>query len=107
MVALAVMVPTSSCPVDAIASNGCDRTNQKEIKQRFSHAATPELEFLELELDDLNEGQPLHLLVNNSSIANVPFAMSAEVYRCTTDELEMIQMRALIQGIENLLRDER
>lgn len=47
------------------------------------------LEFLELDLNDMNKtrasaeaflakGLPLHLLVNNSGIANTPFALSAD-----------------------------
>ncbi|KAF9317092.1 hypothetical protein BG003_001204 [Podila horticola] len=59
-----------------------------EIKIKYPNAA-PKIEFLQLDLNDinksaqaaknfLNKGLPLHILVNNSGIANTPFALSAD-----------------------------
>ncbi|KAG0367499.1 hypothetical protein BGX24_003201 [Mortierella sp. AD032] len=61
---------------------------KKEIKEKYPQAATPKLEFLELDLNDMNKCKqaskefldkdlPLHLLVNNSGIIMTPFALSA------------------------------
>ncbi|KAI9235696.1 MAG: hypothetical protein BYD32DRAFT_370619 [Podila humilis] len=60
-----------------------------EIKEKYPQAADPKLEFLELDLNDMNKckqaakeflgkGLPLHLLVNNSGIIMTPFALSAD-----------------------------
>ncbi|KAF9547954.1 hypothetical protein EC957_007467 [Mortierella hygrophila] len=60
-----------------------------EIKAKYPNAPTPQLEFLELDLNDMNKshlaaqeflkkGLPLHILVNNSGIMNCPFALSAD-----------------------------
>jgi len=62
---------------------------KKEIKEKYPRAAAPKLEFLELDLNDMNKarkaakeflskGLPLHLLVNNSGIMTTPFALSAD-----------------------------
>ncbi|KAF9086189.1 hypothetical protein BGX29_001535, partial [Mortierella sp. GBA35] len=60
-----------------------------EIKETYPQAREPQLEFLELDLNDMNKcrqagqeflkkGLPLHILVNNSGIMMVPFALSAD-----------------------------
>ncbi|KAF9293387.1 hypothetical protein BGZ88_005455 [Linnemannia elongata] len=60
-----------------------------EIKAKYPNAPTPQLEFLELDLNDMNKahqaskeflkkGLPLHILVNNSGIMNCPFALSTD-----------------------------
>ncbi|KAF9092038.1 hypothetical protein BGX23_004678 [Mortierella sp. AD031] len=60
-----------------------------EINSKFPNAPAPQLEFLELYLNDMNKthqaaeeflkkGHPLHILVNNSGIMNTPFALSAD-----------------------------
>ncbi|KAF9342947.1 hypothetical protein BGX26_006526 [Mortierella sp. AD094] len=62
---------------------------KQEIKEKYPLAPAPNLEFLELDLNDmskckkaanefLNKGLPLHLLVNNSGIMTTPFALSAD-----------------------------
>ncbi|KAF9132465.1 hypothetical protein BGW39_000102 [Mortierella sp. 14UC] len=59
-----------------------------EIKT-YPAALAPQLEFLELDLNDMNKsrqaaleflekGLPLHILINNSGIMIVPFALSAD-----------------------------
>ncbi|GJJ74801.1 hypothetical protein EMPS_07159 [Entomortierella parvispora] len=61
---------------------------KKEIKESYPHAASPKLEFLELDLNDITKCKkaadefqsrnlPLHLLVNNSGII-CPFQLSAD-----------------------------
>ncbi|KAF9089258.1 hypothetical protein BGX29_012137 [Mortierella sp. GBA35] len=60
-----------------------------EIKAKYPNAPAPQLEFLELDLNDMNKthqaaeeflkkGLPLHILVNNSGIMNTPFGLSAD-----------------------------
>ncbi|KAF9132463.1 hypothetical protein BGW39_000100 [Mortierella sp. 14UC] len=60
-----------------------------EIASKYPNAPAPQLEFLELDLNDmtkshhaaqefLKKGLPLHILVNNSGIMNCPFALSAD-----------------------------
>ncbi|KAF9132548.1 hypothetical protein BG015_003697 [Linnemannia schmuckeri] len=62
---------------------------KQEIKEKYPRAPVPNLEFLELDLNDmnkcknaanefLNKSLPLHLLVNNSAIMTTPFALSAD-----------------------------
>ncbi|KAF8929229.1 hypothetical protein BGZ58_009090 [Dissophora ornata] len=62
---------------------------KQEIKEKYPRAPAPNLEFLELDLNDmnkckkaanefLNKGLPLHLLVNNSGIMTTPFELSAD-----------------------------
>ncbi|KAF9199779.1 hypothetical protein BGZ49_010063 [Haplosporangium sp. Z 27] len=62
---------------------------KQEIKEKYPQAPAPNLEFLELDLNDmnkckkaanefLNKGLPLHILVNNSGIMTTPFALSAD-----------------------------
>ena len=61
---------------------------KQEIKD-MQPMIEPKLEFLQLDLNDMKKtrasaeaflakGLPLHLLVNNSGIANTPFALSAD-----------------------------
>jgi len=70
------------------AMDAIDRA-KKEIKESYPHAAEPKLEFLELDLNDMNKckkaakeflakGLPLHILVNNSGIMYTPFELSAD-----------------------------
>ncbi|KAG0275390.1 hypothetical protein BGZ96_003821, partial [Linnemannia gamsii] len=61
-----------------------------EIKAKYPNAPkTPQLDFLELDLNDMNKAHqaakeflgkelPLHILVNNSGIMNTPFGLSAD-----------------------------
>ncbi|KAF9089256.1 hypothetical protein BGX29_012135 [Mortierella sp. GBA35] len=60
-----------------------------EVKTKFPNAPSPQLEFLELDLNDMNKTHqaaqeflkkelPLHILINNSGIMNTPFALSAD-----------------------------
>ncbi|KAK5814361.1 hypothetical protein F5H01DRAFT_380767 [Linnemannia elongata] len=60
-----------------------------EIKDTYPNAPAPQLEFLELDLNDMNKshqaakaflekGLPLHILINNSGIMMCPFALSAD-----------------------------
>ncbi|KAG0376780.1 hypothetical protein BGX24_007223 [Mortierella sp. AD032] len=60
-----------------------------EIKDTYPRAAAPQLEFLELDLlsmmkshqaaqEFLKKNLPLHILINNSGIVMVPFALSAD-----------------------------
>ncbi|GJJ74807.1 hypothetical protein EMPS_07165 [Entomortierella parvispora] len=60
-----------------------------EIKETFPHAPAPKLDFLELDLNDMNKckkaakeflakGLPLHILINNSGIMYTPFELSAD-----------------------------
>lgn len=62
---------------------------KQEIKDNYPQATQIKLEFLELDLNDLTrthqsaqeflkKGLPLHILINNSGIANTPFALSAD-----------------------------
>ncbi|KAG0041187.1 hypothetical protein BGZ83_002198 [Gryganskiella cystojenkinii] len=62
---------------------------KKEIKQKYPQAAEPKLEFLELDLSDINKskraadafletGQPLHILVNNSGLGGGKLTLSAD-----------------------------
>ncbi|KAK3838223.1 MAG: hypothetical protein J3R72DRAFT_402518 [Linnemannia gamsii] len=62
---------------------------KQDIKEKYPQALAPNLEFLELDLNDmskckkaaeefLSKGLPLHLLVNNSGIMTTPFALSAD-----------------------------
>ncbi|KAG0380657.1 hypothetical protein BGX24_006373 [Mortierella sp. AD032] len=62
---------------------------KQDIKEKYPQALAPNLEFLELDLNDMNKckkaaeeflgkGLPLHLLVNNSGIMTTPFALSAD-----------------------------
>ncbi|KAG0364845.1 hypothetical protein BC939DRAFT_498047 [Gamsiella multidivaricata] len=62
---------------------------RKEIKETYPNSPEPKLEFLELDLNDmrktrdaanefLDRGLPLHILVCNSGIMAIPFALSAD-----------------------------
>ncbi|KAG0021602.1 hypothetical protein BGZ81_008845 [Podila clonocystis] len=62
---------------------------KRDIKAKYPNAPEPNIEFLQLDLNDinnsaqaaknfLNKGLPLHILVNNSGIANTPFALSVD-----------------------------
>ncbi|KAF9902032.1 hypothetical protein EC991_005388 [Linnemannia zychae] len=77
-----------ACRSEERALNAIERAKQ-EIKEKYPQAPAPKLEFLELDLNDLNKckkaadeflskGLPLHLLVNNSAIMTTPFALSAD-----------------------------
>ncbi|KAK3830136.1 MAG: hypothetical protein JOS17DRAFT_747081 [Linnemannia elongata] len=61
---------------------------RKEIKEKFKYVQEPKLEFLELDLNDMNKtreaarsflskGLPLHILINNSGMVT-PFGLSAD-----------------------------
>jgi len=77
-----------ACRSKERALEAIERT-KKEIKEKYPQAPTPKLEFLELDLNNLNKcqkaaddflskGLPLHLLVNNSGIATTPFELSED-----------------------------
>ena len=62
---------------------------KEEIKSKCPNSPTPRLEFLELDMNDMNitrqaaqeflkKGLPLHILVNNSGIAGGPLELSAD-----------------------------
>ncbi|KAF9148835.1 hypothetical protein BG015_009412 [Linnemannia schmuckeri] len=62
---------------------------KEEIKSKHLKASSPQLEFLELDLGDMNKAQqaaqeflkkglPLHILVNNSGIIGGPLELSAD-----------------------------
>ncbi|KAG0331292.1 hypothetical protein BG000_011037 [Podila horticola] len=76
-----------ACRSQQRAEDAITRAKQ-EIKQKYPLAPEPKVEFLELDLNDLtkcrqsaraflSKGLPLHILVNNSGITAVPFALSA------------------------------
>ncbi|KAF9128892.1 hypothetical protein BGX30_014149 [Mortierella sp. GBA39] len=77
-----------ACRSEERALHAMEKATQ-EIKEKYPRAPAPNLEFLELDLNDmskckkaadefLNKGLPLHLLVNNSGIMTTPFALSAD-----------------------------
>ncbi|KAG0268476.1 hypothetical protein BGZ95_002442 [Linnemannia exigua] len=77
-----------ACRSEERALNAIEKAKQ-EIKGKYPQAPAPNLEFLELDLNDMNKckkaadeflskGLPLHLLVNNSGIMTTPFALSAD-----------------------------
>ncbi|KAG0348398.1 hypothetical protein BC939DRAFT_403561 [Gamsiella multidivaricata] len=77
-----------ACRSEERALHAVEKAKQ-EIKEKYPRAPAPNLEFLELDLNDmskckkaanefLNKGLPLHLLVNNSGIMTTPFALSAD-----------------------------
>jgi len=78
----------AACRSEQRAIEAIARAKQ-EIKTKYPNAGEPQIEFLQLDLNDinnsaqaaknfLNKGLPLHILVNNSGIANTPFALSAD-----------------------------
>ncbi|KAF9120273.1 hypothetical protein BGW39_011533 [Mortierella sp. 14UC] len=77
-----------ACRSEERALDAVEKAKQ-EIKEKYPRAPAPNLEFLELDLNDMNKckkaanefltkGLPLHLLVNNSGIMTTPFALSAD-----------------------------
>lgn len=77
-----------ACRSEERALQAIEKAKQ-EIKEKYPRAQAPNLEFLELDLNDMNKckkaaneflskGLPLHLLVNNSGIMTTPFALSAD-----------------------------
>ncbi|KAG0036608.1 hypothetical protein BGZ82_003984 [Podila clonocystis] len=77
----------AACRSEQRAMDAIARAKQ-EIKTKYPDAA-PKIEFLQLDLNDINnsaqaaknfvnKGLPLHILINNSGIANTPFALSAD-----------------------------
>ncbi|KAF9317095.1 hypothetical protein BG003_001207 [Podila horticola] len=78
----------AACLSEQRATEAIEKAKQ-EIRTKYPKAAEPKLEFLQLDLNDinncaqaaknfLNKGLPLHLLLNNSVIMNTPYALSAE-----------------------------
>ncbi|KAF9906123.1 hypothetical protein EC991_000919 [Linnemannia zychae] len=77
-----------ACRSQQRAQEAIDKA-KAEIASKYPNASTPQLEFLDLDLNDmtksrqaaqefLKKGLPLHILVNNSGIMNCPFALSAD-----------------------------
>ncbi|ORX93010.1 NAD(P)-binding protein [Basidiobolus meristosporus CBS 931.73] len=77
-----------ACRSKQRALDAIERAN-KRIREQYPKAPGPKLEFLELDLNDMNKtkkaaqeflrkGLPLHLLVNNSGIANTPFGLTVD-----------------------------
>ncbi|KAG0003967.1 hypothetical protein BGZ79_010667 [Entomortierella chlamydospora] len=77
-----------ACRSQQRATDAIERA-KKEIKEKYPQAAKPKLEFLELDLNDLAKSRqaarnfkaknlPLHILVCNSGIMLVLFALSAD-----------------------------
>ncbi|KAF9317097.1 hypothetical protein BG003_001209 [Podila horticola] len=79
----------AACRSEQRATEAIERAKQ-EIKTKYPSAPEPNLEFLQLDLNDINncaqaaknflsKNLPLHILVNNSGIMNTPYALSADV----------------------------
>ncbi|KAG0316231.1 hypothetical protein BGZ99_007004 [Dissophora globulifera] len=77
-----------ACRDQERATNAIERA-KRDIKEKYPHAASPKLEFLELDLNDMSKARqaakdflaknlPLHLLICNSGILMVPFELSAD-----------------------------
>lgn len=77
-----------ACRNQGRAQEAIDRAKE-EIKLKYPNAPTPQLEFLELDMNDMNKTRqasqeflrkrlPLHILVNNSGIAGGPLGLSAD-----------------------------
>ncbi|KAF9387643.1 hypothetical protein CPC16_006917, partial [Podila verticillata] len=75
----------AACRSEQRATEAIEKAKQ-EIKNKYPNASEPQIEFLQLDLNDinnsaqaarnfLNKGLPLHILVNNSGIANTPFSL--------------------------------
>ncbi|KFH63134.1 hypothetical protein MVEG_11171 [Podila verticillata NRRL 6337] len=78
----------AACRSEQRATEAIEKAKQ-EIKNKYPNAGEPQIEFLQLDLNDinnsaqaarnfLNKGLPLHILVNNSGIANTPFSLSVD-----------------------------
>ncbi|KAG0337614.1 hypothetical protein BG000_005202 [Podila horticola] len=78
----------AACRSEQRATEAIEKAKQ-EIRTKYPKAAEPKLEFLQLDLNDinncaqaaknfLNKGLPLHLLINNSGIMNTPYPLSAD-----------------------------
>ncbi|KAF9303811.1 hypothetical protein BGZ74_003003 [Mortierella antarctica] len=78
----------AACRSEQRATEAIERAKQ-EIRTKYPNAAEPNLEFLQLDLNDINncaqaaknflsKDLPLHILVNNSGIMNTPYALSAD-----------------------------
>lgn len=77
-----------ACRSKQRAQEAIDRANE-EIKIKYPKAPAPQLQFLELDLSDMNKtqqaaqeflkkGLPLHILVNNSGIIGGSLELSAD-----------------------------
>jgi retinol dehydrogenase-14 len=82
---------TSSAPNSPkmSASSAAAVAGSKYLKDKDGNALEPKLEFLQLDLNDMNscsraakefleKGLPLHILINNGGIMTSPFALSAD-----------------------------
>ncbi|KAI9239389.1 MAG: hypothetical protein BYD32DRAFT_411400 [Podila humilis] len=78
----------AACRSEQRATEAIEKAKQ-EIKTNYPNAPEPNLEFLQLDLNDINncaqaaknflrKSLPLHILINNSGIMNTPFALSAD-----------------------------
>ncbi|KAF9199297.1 hypothetical protein BGZ59_004057 [Podila verticillata] len=78
----------AACRSEQRATEAIEKAKQ-EIKTNYPNAPEPNLEFLQLDLNDINncaqaaknflkKGLPLHILINNSGIMTTPFALSAD-----------------------------
>ncbi|KAG0376786.1 hypothetical protein BGX24_007229 [Mortierella sp. AD032] len=77
-----------ACRSEKRAKEAIERA-KAEIKAKFPHSPAPQLDFLELDQGDLNKtrqsaqeflktGLPLHILVNNSGIYDVPLGLTVD-----------------------------
>ncbi|KAF9144543.1 hypothetical protein BG015_000073, partial [Linnemannia schmuckeri] len=77
-----------ACRTKQRAEDAIERA-KAEIKGTYPNAVAGQLEFLELDLNDmskahlaakefLKKGLPLHILINNAGIVMCPFALSAD-----------------------------
>ncbi|KFH63135.1 hypothetical protein MVEG_11172 [Podila verticillata NRRL 6337] len=78
----------AACRSEQRATEAIEKAKQ-EIKNKYPNASEPQIDFLQLDLNDINNsaqaaknflsmGIPLHILVNNGGIATTPFALSAD-----------------------------
>lgn len=78
----------AACRSEQRATEAIEKA-KKEIKANYPNAPEPNLEFLQLDLNDINncaqaaknflsKNLPLHILINNSGIMTTPFALSAD-----------------------------
>ncbi|KAG0011481.1 hypothetical protein BGZ82_002982 [Podila clonocystis] len=95
----------AACRSEQRATDAIEKAKQ-EIKTKYANAAEPKLEFLQLDLNDINncaqaaknflsKGLPLHLLINNSGIMATPYALSADGIE---QQLAFIGSRAASRG---------
>ncbi|KAK3844480.1 MAG: hypothetical protein J3R72DRAFT_473136 [Linnemannia gamsii] len=77
-----------ACRSEKRAKEAIERA-KAEIKVKFPHSPAPQLDFLELDQGDLNKtrqsaqeflktGLPLHILVNNSGLYDVPLGLTVD-----------------------------